>query len=362
MNDGSWWTDHPIQNMNKCLPNLIKRPRSTASVRHKSLFLENSFGFALNAGGSWTADLWIRKLCKQLHHLKIVQKSFKLNRSENSPRETVNVYSHANRERSCKWTTVIHRYLHGLRQHHAGISGSFFWGKRRSPRPRSRWRSTTRFLEHSGKLHMSESCCSENKTLRSKGRFSDALALHWCPETNENEHWWTSWGYHRWLAEHLKDKARFFVLVEAFHKALPQKSRRRQRNESTDRFIMFVPGVHTCALKNIQRCHGHSAESQKFARKPEIFWVAPENWIPEQSWSATSRMSSTTCACTNKDTRNPTWRAFDRMASETWTSVELSYGRAYYRSWYNVVQPHQGGGSDTIKAKEHPEYEQVVQW
>ena len=44
-----------------------------------------------------------------------------------------------------------------------------------------------------------------------------------------------------------------------------------------NRFIMFVPGVHTCALKNIQRCHGHSAESQKFERKQEIIWVAPEN-------------------------------------------------------------------------------------
>ena len=107
--DASWTTVHdgptiPFRTWINVYPNLIKRPRSTASVRHKSLFLENSFGFALNAGGSWTADLWIRKLCKQFHHLKIVQKSFKLNRSENSPRETMNLYSHANRERSCKWT------------------------------------------------------------------------------------------------------------------------------------------------------------------------------------------------------------------------------------------------------------------
>ena len=73
-------------------------------MRHKSLFLENSFGYALNAGGSWTADLWIRKLCQQFHHLKFVQKKIQIKQKWTFSTETMNVYSHANREKSCKWT------------------------------------------------------------------------------------------------------------------------------------------------------------------------------------------------------------------------------------------------------------------
>ena len=52
----------------------------------------------------------------------------------------------------------------------------------------------------------------------------------------------------------------------------------------------------------------------------------------------------------------------DRTANEDWTYVALSYERAYCRGSHKVVQPHQGGGSDTIGTKERPGYNQVVQW
>ena len=56
-----------------------------------------------------------------------------------------------------------------------------------------------------------------------------------------------------------------FVLVEAFYTALPQKSRSKQSNESTVDSIMYVPGFHNLALKNIQRSprDENSLESQK---------------------------------------------------------------------------------------------------
>ena len=50
--------------------------------------------------------------------------------------------------------------------------------KRGSPRCRSRCRSSTRFLEHHVRLHLSESRCSENETPCSEGRFTDPSELH----------------------------------------------------------------------------------------------------------------------------------------------------------------------------------------
>ena len=74
--------------------------------------------------------------------------------------------------------------------------------KRRRPRSRSRWWSSTIFLELYWRSRFSESCCSKNETLCSEGRFSDTSQLHWCPETNKNEHWCASRSNHRWLLEY----------------------------------------------------------------------------------------------------------------------------------------------------------------
>ena len=36
--------------------------------------------------------------------------------------------------------------------------------------------------------------------------------------------------------------------------------------------------------------------------------------------------------------------------------------RRYCRDQYKVVQPNQGGDSDTVKTEEHPEYQRILQW
>ena len=48
----------------------------------------------------------------------------------------------------------------------------------------------------------------------------------------------------------------------------------------------------------------------------------------------------------------------DSIAHEKWIYVASSDERACYRGQYKVVQPYQGGGSDTMKTEEHPEYKQ----
>ena len=53
---------------------------------------------------------------------------------------------------------------------------------------------------------------------------------------------------------------------------------------------------------------------------------------------------------------------FDIIASEKWNYVASSAERAYCRDQYKVVQPYQGGDSDTMDTKEHPEHNQVVPW
>ena len=52
---------------------------------------------------------------------------------------------------------------------------------------------------------------------------------------------------------------------------------------------------------------------------------------------------------------------FDRLANAKWTSVARLHERAHHRSFYNIVQPCQGGCGDTIKTRQHPECTQIVQ-
>ena len=40
--------------------------------------------------------------------------------------------------------------------------------------------------------------------------------------------------------------------------------------------------------------------------------------------------------------------------------VASSKEQAYYGDQHKVLQPYQGGGSDTVKTKEHPEYKQIA--
>ena len=74
-------------------------------------------------------------------------------------------------------------------------------------------------------------------------------------------------------------------------------------------------------------------------------------------------MSNIKCACTNKDTCRPIWKNFfDGAALESKYYAADLEERRHYRDHYTVVQPSQGGCSNTVKTKEHPEYKQIVQW
>ena len=51
---------------------------------------------------------------------------------------------------------------------------------------------------------------------------------------------------------------------------------------------------------------------------------------------------------------------FDRKALERKNHVADPEGRRYCRDQYTVVQPNQGGGSNTVKTKALPEHKQFV--
>ena len=152
-------------------------------------------------------------------------------------------------------------------------------------------------------------------------------------------------------ASKIKDQSRQFVLTEEVKKQAEQRI--------NSRFTMYVLWAHKLALKNTQRCRrdGNSAASQN-SEGHETTWLPRRNIIAERSWSATSRKS----ACTNKDTRSPDMEEFDRIASAKRSDVAALAERAYCGDQHKVVQPNQGGGSNTVKTEEHIQDQQNVQW
>ena len=140
------------------------------------------------------------------------------------------------------------------------------------------------------------------------------------------------------------------------------KKQAEQRVNS--RFITYVPGIHNSALKNTQRGGrwGKSEESQK-SKEQKIACIPRRSVVAERSRGGTSRTSSIKCACTNKDTRNPTWKNSTEYGQcKKRNYVPSSGERAYDIHQYNVVQLCEGGGSDTVKTGERLGYEQIVQW
>ena len=53
---------------------------------------------------------------------------------------------------------------------------------------------------------------------------------------------------------------------------------------------------------------------------------------------------------------------FDRIAHDSREYVATPTERTHYKDQNKVVQPCQGGGSDTVKTEAHPECQQIVQW
>ena len=154
----SWWAENSFSSRSRILP-YSKRPRSSASVRYKSPSW-NIHGRRLERG---------RKLDWTQRRIAVIHSC-----APSGGRSQAIIII---------WRTSVRR-------------------SRRSPRSRSRCRSSTRCLKHHGTWHTSESCCSEYETLCSEGRFSDTSELYWFPETNENDHWCASWDNHRWLLQY----------------------------------------------------------------------------------------------------------------------------------------------------------------
>ena len=104
-------------------------------------------------------------------------------------------------------------------------------------------------------------------------------------------------------------------------------------------------------------------QNDKNSRTQEITWDlhGPKSYgtIVERHFEDEKKPKG---ACANKDTRQSDMEEFDRNAKKTSMYVASSDERAYQRGQHKVVQPYQGGGSDTMKTKEHPEYKRTVQW
>ena len=97
---------------------------------------------------------WIRRICKQFHHLICMQKKIQI------------------KTRHAGKTAEFCRCVQSGKRPHAGISAKSFGRKRRSPRSRCRNHVAPR-----------------TKPYVPKDNFSDTSELHWCPETHENSPW-----------------------------------------------------------------------------------------------------------------------------------------------------------------------------
>ena len=141
-NSPVWWAEHSFSSRSRILP-FNKRPRSSASVRYKSPSL-HIYGIRLERGRKldWT------------------QRRMAVNHScvPSGGRSQAIIII---------WRTRFRR-------------------SRRSPRSRSRCRSSTRCLKYHGTWHTLESCCSEYETLCSEGRFFRYLWIIWMSRDERN--------------------------------------------------------------------------------------------------------------------------------------------------------------------------------
>ena len=99
---------------------------------------------------------WLRKISKQGHHLNFTKKQIK-RCGHFSRKETMNLFQCRTGEILQEWQPFFYRC-----RPQAGTPATIF-SRRRSPRSQTRSWSSTRFLKYSGRLHMLESCCSDDE-------------------------------------------------------------------------------------------------------------------------------------------------------------------------------------------------------
>ena len=235
MNDGSWWTDRPIQNMNKCLPQPHQKTKVDCISAAQKSFPGEFIWIRLKRGRKldcWSLDTEaLQTVPSSENRAKKLQIKQKWEFSTRNDEFVFPCKSGEVLQVDQPLSTAIYMAWGNTTLEFQEVS-SEEKDEARDPDPDGEARQD--FWSILGNYICRNHVAPRTRLYAPK---DDFLMLLHCIDVQrqaKNEHWCTSWGYHRWLAEHLKDKARIFVFVEAFHKALPQKSGRRQRNDSTD--------------------------------------------------------------------------------------------------------------------------------
>ena len=143
---------------------------------------------------------------------------------------------------------------------------------------------------------------------------------------------------------------------------IAEELKKQAEQRISSRFIMYVLDIHDSGVRNTLRVRrfGKSAASQKRIRARRITWIPRRSTIAQRSRSSTSTTSNMKCACTNNDTRSPTWKNLtEQQVKRGITCLVLQSGQRY-RDQYMVVQTNHGGGSNTEKTEAYPEYKKCT--
>ena len=251
----SRWADHSIWSMISLLSNIIKRPRPSAHQFGTKVLPGILIGYALNAGGKldWSFFVVDTKNMQTIPHLKFMYKGSNL-KKWNFSREQWRCIPMQNGRSLTRGTAIIYHYLKSERRLQARPEIQIrmlkfdkdFWSIIRNC---LNWKRVPR----------------RTKLLVPKDDFPIPLN-YTCRETNENEHWCTSWGNHRWL---------LWVLMETRH-CLNPGSVWQDSNHSTKIHQKDTRGckanwrrnrspqdLNTCGQKIGQECRTFSAQSRK---------------------------------------------------------------------------------------------------
>ena len=142
---------------------------------------------------------------------------------------------------------------------------------------------------------------------------------------------------------------------------ITEEVKKQAEQRINSQFIMWVRGIQKLALKNAQRVDVmetlQNHKTIKMTRdylesaKKHNYGTIVERYMEDEQHQS---------ACTNKDTRNPTWKNLTELHMKTgFTSLLLMNGLTAETNLRSIT-PYHGAGSDTVMTEEHPEYKQIV--
>ena len=175
----------------------------------------------------------------------------------------MNLYSHANREKSCKWTNRYPPLSTWLEATPRWNFRKFLLKKKKKPETQIQMAKHDKIsgafweITYVGIMLLRE----QDSTLQRTIFWCSCIALMSRDKRKR------ALMYFMRLPSMISGTSQRQGENFCIRGGLPQGIAAEVRTQAAQRFnrwfIMFVPGVHTCALKNIQRCHGHSAEYKK---------------------------------------------------------------------------------------------------